>query len=287
MLKDITFEQFLRKFPTEDSCIEYLKDLRWPDGIYCETCWKVTKHYKLTNRRSYICKECRHHTSPTSSTIFHKSWIPLQLWFMAIFLITKSRNGVSAKEIQRVLGISYGGAWRMCKLIRTVMADQEDQLLTGIVEADETFIGGKGFNRGKVWWQNWDERPKQIIFGMIERNGRVKTAHIPNTGVRTLLNQIQKNIDKKAHLMTDNYHGYWNIYKSGYTHDLINHSKHYVDGNIYTQNIEGFWSILKAGLKGTYRGAVSSKYLELYTKEFTFRHNHKNEDMFNLILKLA
>lgn len=203
---------------------------------------------------------------------------------MAIFMITKSRNGVSAKEIQRVLGVSYGGAWRMCKLIRTVMAEESNELLSGIVEADETFIGGKGYNRGKIWWQNWEEHPKQIIFGMIERQGKVRTKLIPNTGVRTLLNQIQNNVDKKAHLITDNYQGYWNVHKYGYKHDLINHSKHYVDGDVYTQNIEGFWSVLKAGLKGTYRGAVSPKYLELYTKEFTFRHNHKNENMFDLFL---
>src|SRR5258708_18243409 len=163
MMDHITFGDFLKQFSSENACLEHLKKIRYPDGIFCEKCWTITKHYKLKDRRAYSCRFCRHQVYVTAGTIFARSAIPLQFWFIAVFMFIHSRNGVVAKEIQRQLGISYGAAWRMCRQIRTAMAEPTDRLLNGVVETDETFIGGKGYNRRRIWWANWEERPKQIM----------------------------------------------------------------------------------------------------------------------------
>lgn len=173
----------------------------------------------------------------------------------------------------------------MMMQIRKLMSEDVG-MLRGIVEVDETYIGGKGWNRGKKWWDNWEERPKQILMGMVERNGRVTTRHIPNTGATNLINAIKETVDPRALVMTDKLYGYRALPKHGYAHKSVNHSKQYVvDGDTYTQNIENFWSHIKSGITGVYRH-VSKKYLQFYANEFAFRYNYRREPerMFGAIL---
>ncbi len=150
------------------------------------------------------------------------------------------------------------------------------ELLKGVVEIDETYIGGAGYWREKVWWQNWEEHPKEIVMGFVERGGRIKTKHVADTSDFTLISNVKNNVDQSAQVYTDQLYAYRKLPKYGYKHDSVMHKKHYVRGDVYTQNIEGFWSHLKRGLRGVYRN-VSPKYLQSYTDEFAFRYNYRKE----------
>src|SRR6266536_3962640 len=137
-----TFKDFEQQFPNDDACLDWLKDYLYPDGIFCKTCDKVTKHHRVASRRSYSCQFCGHHVHPTAGTIFHKSTTPLELWFYAIFIMSQTRCGISAKQLQRELGVTYKTAWRMFNQIRKLMGEETGHL-SGAVEADETYVGGK------------------------------------------------------------------------------------------------------------------------------------------------
>lgn len=201
-----------------------------------------------------------------------------------MFLMTKTRAGISAKQLERELGVTYKTAWRMFKQIRMLMADRgSGSLLEGTVEVDETFVGGKGKSRAYEWTAGIKE--KQIVMGMLQRQGKVYLRHIENTGKWTLLKQIQDNIDPKAKVYTDEWGGYMQLPKYGYVHDFVRHSaSKYVRGAVHTQNIENVWSHMKRGITGVYR-VVSKKYLQAYADEYAFRYNHRKENMFELLLK--
>lgn len=172
--------------------------------------------------------------------------------------------------------------------LRSVMSKDIPKKLSGIVEIDESWIGGKDYFRGKKWWANWNERPKQIAMGMVERKGKVKTVLIRDTDGLTLMSQIKKNIDPKARVVTDGHYGYKLLPRYGYKHASVNHSIHYVDKKnplIHTNSIEGFWGQMKRGITGVYRH-VSRDYLQNYMDEYAFRYNHRHNpgEMFSLIL---
>jgi transposase-like protein len=202
-----------------------------------------------------------------------------------MYLMAQTRSGTSAKQLERMLGVTYKTAWRMFKQIRLLMA-QDQSLLTGIVEIDETYFGGKGVNRAYEWRA---DRKKEIVMGMVQRKGTAYVKHIPNTGKWTLINQIKQNVDPKAHVMTDELASYKHLYDFGYyNHGVVNHSnKEYVRGHLFhTNNVEGLWSHLKRGVYGVYRN-VSKKYLQAYVDEFVFRYNNRlvGGGMFDLLLK--
>ena len=194
----------------------------------------------------------------------------------------KTRSGISAKQLERELGVSYKTAHRMFKMIRLLMQEQPT-LLEGNVEVDETFVGGKGRNRATK--PHFNEIPKEVVWGAVQRGGKVYAKHVANTGKWTLLEQIQQNVDKNATIMTDNWRGYDQLSKYGYNHFAVNHGvSEYVRGEIHTNTIEGVWSQLKRGITGVYRH-VSKEYLQDYVNEFTFRYNyrHLENGMFDLL----
>lgn len=240
----------------------------------------------------YQCS-CGYQISPLAGTVFEKTTTPLQYWFYAIFLMTNTRSGVSAKQLQRELGVTYKTAWRIFKQIRILMANANSSggKLDGTVEIDETFIGGKGKNRAFKWKQGIEGKEKEVVMGMVQRNkdtkggNRAYLKHIPNTGKWTLLSQIKDNVDPTARVITDEYAGYTQLKYHGYKHDFVKHKETYVVGDIYTQNIEGLWSIVKRGIYGVYR-VVSKKYLQAYIDEYSWRYNNRqfNDQMFERLL---
>lgn len=271
-----TLSRFMKEFDTDEKCFGYLIKLKYPDGIYCPRCETITNFTKIKSRPVIQCS-CGHQISPLVGTIFEKSRTRLVSWFYAFFLMSKTRTGISAKQLERELGVSYKCAWRMFKQIRLLMGQLDGGVLDGIVEVDETYIGGKGKHRK---YQTFFEDQKEIVMGMIERNGRVVMRKIPNTGKYTLLNQIRENVHPDAGVITDQLAAYKILFSKGYRHESVNHSERFVEvGGIYTQTIESQWSNLKKGIYGVYRN-VSPKYLQQYCNEFAWRYNHRHMDMF-------
>lgn len=190
-------------------------------------------------------------------------------------MFSVSKNGVSAKEVERTLGVTYKCAWRIARLVRSLM--QEDGgLLSGIVEADETYIGG--IRKKSIQQNQWDN--KQAVFGVVERGGRIKARQVKTTGARVLLPEIQQNVSQDVTIHTDEYGSYRRLEKLGYSHTTVNHSTlEYVRGAAHTNTIEGFWSQLKRSIDGTYH-AVSPKHLQQYVDEFVYRYNLRSEPVF-------
>ena len=293
MKEKFSLGSFLKKYRNDEACLEHIKKIKYPQGILCDKCQKITNFTKIKDRPVYQCS-CGYQISPLAGTIFEKTTTSLQFWFYAIFIMSVTRSGVSAKQLQRELGVTYKTAWRMFKQIRILMANTsglegDGELLNGTVEIDETFIGGKGMNRR--FRPNFNEIPKEVVMGMVQRSdtgkGGVKAylKHIPNTGKWTLLKQIKDHVDPQARVITDECYGYTQLAKYGYNHEFVTHKDTYVVGDIYTQNIEGLWSIVKRGIYGVYR-VVSKKYLQAYIDEYSWRYNNRQyqDRMFELLL---
>ena len=267
-------------YPNDDACLEWLKNHLYPDGIYCPVCDKVTKHHKVKSRPSYSCDYCGHHFHPTVGTIFEKSTTPLKLWFHAIFLMSSTRCGISAKQIERETGVTYKTAWRMFNQIRTLLCEDTESL-TGEVEVDETYVGGKRHGtRGR------GAEGKTAVVGAVQRKGKVVAKAVPNVKRSVLVPFMNKNVARDATLYTDEFPAYDHMTRIGYKHLRIEHgARVYARGNVHTNSIEGFWSLVKRGISGVYH-AVSPKYLQSYLDEYTFRYNHRKDEkaMFKTVL---
>lgn len=289
-----TLQTFIAEFPDNDSCLDWLKDQRWPEGLIpCEKCGKDRKHHRVTGRPAYACDYCGSMISPMAGTIFEKSSTSLRTWLYAMYLMSATRCGISAKQIQRETGVTYKTAWRMFKQIRTLMS--EDVSLEGeAVEMDETYVGGKrrvgrgpGSGTGrKVTGPN----AKVCVVGMVERTapGRV-VALIANDATKNTLHGIAKEyILPDSIVYTDEWPSYHGLEKiNGYQHRRVNHSAGvYVIGTTHTNTIEGFWSLVKRGIGGVYH-SVSKKYLQTYLDEYSFRYNRRNsgQPMFTSLLE--
>lgn len=175
-----TLKDFNTIFPNDDACLEFLKQVRFPNGILCPKCGKVTNHYRIKTRKVYGCEFCGNQISPTAYTIFDHSSTPLKSWYHAFFLMSSTRTGISAKQLQRELGVTYKTAWRMFREIRAIMNEQQAKM-SGKVEMDETYFGGKGHKQGRSIEQ------KTPVVGIVEREGEVMTKVVPNVKARTLL----------------------------------------------------------------------------------------------------
>jgi len=282
-MKKYTIGDFQKQFPNDDVCLEWLKNHLYPEGVLCVKCQKVTNHYKMASRKSYSCQVCGNHFHPTANTIYHKSSTPLTLWFYATYLMASTRCGISAKQLERELGVTYKTAWRMFKQIRSMLVE-DDATLSNAVEVDETYIGGykKGGKRGR------GSENKTIVVGAVERGGSVITRVVPDVKAKTLLPFIQETIEPNSMIFTDELRSYNSVKYQGYEHQRVHHAaKLYVIGEAHTNSIEGFWSLAKGGLRGVYRGRVTRKYMQTYINEFGFRYNRRNstEPMFMSFLR--
>ena len=276
--------EFMREFPDDATCLEWLWRNRYSkDGKHadCPRCkcknQTFTRYQTAQQRQSWTCNGCGNHLHPTAGSIFHKSSTSLHLWCYAMYLMTSTRCGISAKQLERELGVTYKTAWRMAKLIRQkLMTDDGEPLGRGNgVEADETYVGGK--RRGKTGRPGTGDKKKAAVFGMVERKGRVSAVTVANAAARTLLPHIQQRVLPKSTVYTDEWKGYNHIGMSGYRHRRINHSERiYVSGDVHTNTIEGFWSLVKRGIGGVYH-AVSAKHLQGYLNEYVWRYNLRHE----------
>lgn len=277
-----SIKDFEKQFPNDDACLEFLKNARYPQGIFCDNCQKITIHYRIANRKAYCCEFCGHTISPTAGTIFHKSDTPLRSWFHAIFLMASTKTGISAKQLQRELRVTYKTAWRIFNQVRKLMAEDVN-LLNGHVEVDETYIGGK--RQGK---RGRGASGKAIVMGMVERNGKAITKVIPDAKSHTLLPMIEKRVAKenKTIIYTDEFPSYNSVEKLGYGHEIVQHcAKQYVCGTAHTNTIEALWSTIKRGIDGV-NHSVSPLYLQSYLDSYVYRYNHRKDEtpMFVLLL---
>lgn len=278
-MQKYTLKDFQAQFPTDDACLEWLKNYLYPNGIHCQTCERVTKHHKVASRKSYSCDYCGHHVHPTADTIYHKSSTPLTIWFYAIYLMASTRCGISAKQIERETGVTYKTAWRMFKQIRSMLAESSREPLSGKVEIDETYVGGKPrySRKGQGRGMQAGER-KAIVVGAVERGGRAVTQRIEDTKGKTLLPFVKENVERGSTVYTDEWGGYWSVKANGYEHHTIQHrQKIYAKGDIHTNTVEGFWSLVKGGIRGVYHN-VSDKYLQTYFNEYAFRYNRRFDE---------
>ena len=285
--------EFMRKFPDDEACLQWLWLNRYsPDGehAYCPKCEqeRVFKRYcTAQQRQSWSCTGCGDKIHPTAGTIFHKSSTSLHLWFYASYLMTSTRCGISAKQLERELGVTYKTAWRMAHLIRHELMEQDGEPLSGTVEADETYYGGT--RRGDPVGRPGPGSHKVTVFGVVERKGRVKAVVVPNVRAVTLMPHVQRYVLPASTIYTDELKSYNGLRKQGYFHDRVNHSAQvYVSGDVHTQTIEGFWSLVKRGIGGVYH-AVSAKHLQGYLNEYAWRYCHRDDEtpMFETLLLRA
>lgn len=281
-----TFYEFDKDFPDDAACLDWLVGFLYPDGIHCPKCQKVTTHYRVKARTSYSCQFCGHHEYPMRGTIFEGSATSLRLWFHAIFLMSSTRCGISAKQLERELGVTYKTAWRMFNKIRSLLEQDSSEMFSGTVEADEAYVGGRDHwkhgKRGKVG------RPrvgygKSAVFGMAQRgrdgqHGKVAAYVVPSVAKRDLLPHLDTRVLPASAVYTDEWHSYDGLGDLGFEHKRVRHAeKVYVSGDVHTQTIEGFWSLLKRGITGVYHG-VSTRHLQAYLDEYTFRYNHRDHE---------
>jgi len=269
--------EFDREFPDDAACLEWLKNRLYPDGIFCPKCQKITKHHRVANRPSYSCQFCGHHEHPMRGTIFEDSATSLKLWFHAIFLMASTRCGISAKQLERELGVTYKCAWRMFNRIRSMLDEHDGPKLSGRVEVDESFFGGKEANKHQQRRRSSNRGPvgKTAVWGAVERQGRVVARVVPDTTARIILPHVRERIMPQSVVFTDEARIYRNLPRLGYGHQRVYHSAGiYVDGDAHTNTIEGFWSLTKNGIRGVYHN-VSAKYLQNYLNEYAFRFNRR------------
>lgn len=288
---------------TEAQCIEFLKSIRWPEGVRCVKCDHdrvsefdveestrqrtnskgVVETKVVPARHLFQCLDakCGHQFSVTAGTIFNDSHLPLTKWMMAVAIMCNAKKGVSAKQLQRDLATSYKTAWYLSHRIREAMelGNWNDEKMTGTVEMDETYVGGK-FN-SRVQRAKYD---KPAVFGIVEREtGRVHARHVERATRKTITAEIDEFVGPTARVMTDESRLYENLTERGFNHQTVIHStKEWVRGDVHTQSIEGFWGLLKRGVIGTFH-QVSVKHLDRYVQEFSYRFNgRKNQELFTL-----
>ena len=288
-----TISQFNEDFPTEEACLDHVAALvypTWPEA-HCRKCEEVTKHHRLKSRKAFTCQKCGTHIYPLAGTIFEKSRTPLKSWFYAMYLMSTTRRGISAKQMERELGVTYKTAWRMFKQIRELFDEDGDGPLTGTVEMDETYVGGRPRYRGALkpeknqFGQTKKGRralshpnQKKPVFGMVTRGGQVRALATGDTKGTTLMPIIEAHILPGTMVFTDEAMMYRSLTRRGYPHKRVHHqAKVYVDGDVHTNTIEGFWSLLKKGIGGVYN-AVGADYLQNYVNEYAFRYNHRKDD---------
>ena len=277
MKNSVNLCSLIEQFGSETKCREYLEALRWPDAIVCPRCASV-KISRITKRNQFDCDSCRYQFSVTAGTIFNDSHLPLWKWFLCVYLLCESKKGMSANQIKRTIGISYKTAWYLCHRIRAAMKEANQEPLDGVLEMDETYVGGR--YRGPEA-QRFHAKNKEIVIGIKQRGGELRFFHAEDVKSGTLAKYIKENISGEAEVIcTDELTSYPGAVKQSglknLEHKTVNHTAGiYVDGDITTNGIESAFSLLKRGIIGSWH-KVSAKHLEAYLDEMTFRFNNRS-----------
>lgn len=278
--------QVYKQFPTQEACIAHLEQVRWngePTCPYCNS--KKATPYKGTQR--YQCNTCKTAFSVTVGTVFHRTHLDLQKWFLAIALVLNAKKGYSARQLGRDIEVTKDTAWRMFMQIRKAFVEAPE-LLEGIVEADETFIGGKNKNRhnDKKAEGSQGGADKTIVVGVMQRGGKVVAKKAKDRSEKTLKKFVKANVKKGSTLSTDEWRGY-NKMSAHFQHMVCNHGQGlYVSGDAHTNGMENFWSLFKRGIVGQYH-QVSERYLDKYLAEFCFRYSNRDVAaplVFNMVI---
>jgi transposase-like protein len=272
-----TFQQLQTWFATDEACVEYLARLRWPDGFVCPAC-ASTDSWR-TSSGLWLCQSCRRKTSVTAGTIFHRSRMPLTDWFAAVWFVTSQKNGVSALGLQRVLGFgSYQTAWAWMHKLRRAMVRPDRELLSGVVEVDETLVGAREFGRGTAGRGTTNKAVIVIAVEMLtdpNRLGRVRLAQLREVSKATLCGFVHETVEPGSIVRTDGWNLYAPLADEGYTHRPINVVRSGEPAHIVMPGVHRVASLLKRWLAGTHHHGLSHAHLDYYLDEFTFRFNRR------------
>ena len=287
------------EFATEEQCLGYLEKMRWPEGVQCLACEskriskfqtkestrkrfskKLGKHVevRVPSRHLYQCLECGRQFSATLGTLFHDSHLPLRKWFLAIALLCNAKKSISALQLQRDLEVSYRTAWYLAHRIRKAMEEEDGPQLTGIVESDETFIGGRYDKRRKR--SPWK---KPTVHALIKRGGKIEARHVPGATKEVLVAVVKDRVSPESQLLATDESVVYRTLGETYAHETVNHSiKEWARGRVHTNSLEGAFSLFKRAVIGSFH-KISIKHLQRYLDEFTFRFNNReNENLFGL-----
>jgi transposase-like protein len=289
---DMNLADLVEQFGSNDRCRDYLEHLRWPDGVECPKC-ESTSVSRIKTRKQFDCNSCRCRFSVTAGTVFHDSHLPLWKWFAAVYLMCESKKGISALQLKRMLKIgSYETAWYLCHRIRSAMENGDGaEMLSGTVEADETYVGGKlgGFaSRADAAQHRRDN--KSIVLGAIQRGGELRVRVVADAESRTVKAFLQDVVSGDAEaIYTDSNRAYRGVADHNTRHEWVNHSAdEWVRGDVHTNTVESAWSLFDRAVIGSYH-KLSKKHLQAYLDEFAYRFNGRdNPHLFrDTILKLV
>lgn len=276
MKQQMDLIKLVEQFSNEDACHAYLEELRWPEGVRCLRC-ESDKIARLAKRKQYECSACGYQFSVRTGTVFHDSHLPLWKWFVATYLICESKKGISANQLKRTLGCAYKTAWYLCHRIRSAMTVDDAELLSGVVEVDETYLGGKQrYASGKRGGDgSWRER-KTMVLGAVERGGQVRFRVADRADKKTLHKFVADVVaDDAEAIYTDDAQAYTGIGDADTVHATVNHSANeWVRGQIHTNTAESMWSLFDRGVIGSYH-KLSRKHLPAYLDEFAWRWNER------------
>ncbi|MPZ50900.1 MAG: IS1595 family transposase [Dehalococcoidia bacterium] len=270
-VKSVNLMSLMERFHSEEACREVLAELRWPDGVKCPRC-QGDKHAYDSGRFVWDCYSCGYQFSAMAGTIFHDTKLPLSKWFVAVLLMVEAKKGISANQMKRTIGVSYKTAWYLCHRIRAAMKDAAAPLLSGIVEVDETYVGGKVRGKGRGYRDN-----KTIVLGAIERGGGVRLKVEKRNDRKTLHAFIKAVVDDGAvAIHTDEWEAYKGIADANTRHETVNHkAEEWVRADVHTNTVEGVWSLFKRSIVGSYH-QLSEKHMDAYLDEMAFRFNNRS-----------
>jgi transposase-like protein len=288
---ELSVREFFARFPDERACLEHIMAVRFGGAkMNCPSCGTVNvQFHKLRERRVYACPECRFQIAPTANTILQDTRTPLVSWFYAMYLFCTTRHGVSGKELQRQLGVTYKTAYRMGMQIRklTEKAGSFDEMLSGHVEIDEAYVGGRSVGLGTGNYRS----TKTTVMGIVERKGCMIARVVPDAKTVSLRPIVLETVERGSIVSTDEHRSYGLLTKDGYRHGRVNHAQgeyaRYVCKSLtfHTNTVEGFWRLFKASVRSTHVH-ISPKHMQRYLDEFTFRANHRERvnGMFDLLV---
>ncbi|MFC2032724.1 IS1595 family transposase [Chloroflexota bacterium] len=270
-LESMNIMKLMEQFHSDEACHHILEKLRWPDGVTCPRCESKSIRNSYT-RNQFDCGSCGYQFSVLTGTMFHDTHLPLQKWFVVICLMVEAKKGVSANQIKRTIGVSYKTAWYLCHRIRKAMTEHNPEPLSGIVEVDETFIGGKRTDVGHGYKGN-----KTAVVGAVERGGDARMKVISARDRKTLHSFIKNHTSPNTEaIFTDEWPPYKGIADHNTRHETVNHSaEEWVRGDVHTNTVENVWSLFKRSVMGSYH-KLSPKHLDAYLDELEWRFNNRN-----------